>query len=150
MTALVNTDLSASLEDYLEAIFLIIRKKQAVRAKDIGEALKVGKASVTGALRALAGKGLINYAPYDVITLTEHGRDKAEDIVRRHEGLKNFFVRVLAVDKDEADASACRLEHEVSEEVLERFMSFMDYLEHSEKGKLIVSEFKKRCVSKDK
>ena len=83
--------LSASQEDYLEAIFHIISEKQAVRAKDIALRLKVKNASVTGALRILAGKGLVNYAPYDVISLTAEGKRIAEDIIRRHEVLHNFF-----------------------------------------------------------
>ena len=64
--------LTASLEDYLEAIFVIVARKQAVRAKDIARHLNVKNASVTR-VAALAERGLINYAPYDVITLTPSG-----------------------------------------------------------------------------
>ena len=52
--------LSASLEDYLEAIFWIIQSKGAARAKDITEKLKVKASSVTGALHALGEKKYIN------------------------------------------------------------------------------------------
>lgn len=71
-------ELSASLEDYLEAIYNVIQEKQAVRSKDIAETLKVSRSSVTSALHALADKKLINYAPYDIITLTTGGRNRAE------------------------------------------------------------------------
>ena len=77
--------LSSSLEDYLEAIFHIVGEKQAARAKDIAKRLKVNNSSVTGALRSLAEKGMINYAPYDVITLTTKGQKLAEDVVRRYQ-----------------------------------------------------------------
>ncbi len=80
--------LSASLEDYLEAIFHIIKQKQAVRAKDISRRLTVSSSSVTGALHSMAERGLINYAPYDVITLTAKGKAVAEDVIRRHEVLQ--------------------------------------------------------------
>ena len=66
--------LSASLEDYLKAIFRIVAVKQAARAKDISARLSVSNSSVTGALRTLADRGLINYAPYDLITLTPLGQ----------------------------------------------------------------------------
>jgi DtxR family Mn-dependent transcriptional regulator len=46
--------LSASMEDYLEAIFHIAADKQAARAKDIAKRLKVNNSSVTGALRILS------------------------------------------------------------------------------------------------
>lgn len=65
--------LSESLEDYLEAIYHIVSQKQAARATDISKRLNVNPSSVTGALRSLADKGLVNYAPYDIVTLTAEG-----------------------------------------------------------------------------
>ena len=67
-----SVQLSASLEDYIEAIYHIIGEKQVARGKDISSRLEVSGASVTEALRALAKKGLINYAPYEVITMTRN------------------------------------------------------------------------------
>ncbi|MBW1721830.1 MAG: DtxR family transcriptional regulator [Deltaproteobacteria bacterium] len=125
----VSRTLSASLEDYLEAIFHIIAEKQAARAKDISKRLKVGGSSVTGALRALADRGLINYAPYDVITLTANGKKVAEDVVRRHEVLRDFFVKVLAVEYGEADTAACKMEHAISKAILQRFIDFANFVE---------------------
>jgi DtxR family Mn-dependent transcriptional regulator len=69
MTVSDTMALSASLEDYLEAILRIVQEKQVARAKDVGKRLNVGRSSVTGALHALADRKLINYAPYDLRTL---------------------------------------------------------------------------------
>ena len=69
-----NANLSSSLEDYLEAIFNLLKESNIARSKDIAESLGVSRASVTGALRVLKEKGLANYKPYDYITLTETGR----------------------------------------------------------------------------
>ncbi|NOY68727.1 MAG: DtxR family transcriptional regulator [Deltaproteobacteria bacterium] len=132
MTA--NAVLSESLEDYLEAIFHIIAEKQAARAKDISRQLKVAGSSVTGALRSLAKKGLINYAPYDLITLTPAGRKAAKDVVRRHEALRDFFVNVLAVGYAEADEAACRIEHVISKNILERLIQFAEFVEICPRG----------------
>ena len=106
-----SSRLSDSLEDYLEAIFHIEEAKQAARAKDISERMHVAGSSVTGALQSLAKRKLINYSPYDLITLTEKGREAAKDIVRRHGVLRRFFVDVLDADPGEAEKSACRMEH---------------------------------------
>ena len=65
--------LSASLEDYLEAIFHVVEAKQASRAKDIADRLNVNSSSVTSALHALKERGLVNYEPYDLVTLTPEG-----------------------------------------------------------------------------
>jgi DtxR family Mn-dependent transcriptional regulator len=70
---ITNNDLSASLEDYLEAIYNLAEAKKVARSRDIAEALGVSRASVTGALRALKEKGLIEHEPYGYVTLTEAG-----------------------------------------------------------------------------
>ncbi|MDD3249975.1 MAG: metal-dependent transcriptional regulator [Smithellaceae bacterium] len=132
MTA--TATLTASLEDYLETIYHIIVEKQVARSKDIARKLKVSYASVTGALRALSDKGLINYSPYDVVTLTQKGKTAAEDIVRRHETLRDFFVNVLAVDWKDADDAACKMEHSIPDVILERFIQFAQFVEVCPRG----------------
>jgi DtxR family Mn-dependent transcriptional regulator len=122
-------DLSASLEDYLKAIAKITAEKQAARAKDISQRLDVNMSSVTGALRALADRGLVNYAPYEFVTLTEQGKEAAREVVRKHEGIRDFLIKVLAIDEETAEKTACQMEHAVSREVLDRFIQFVDYLE---------------------
>jgi len=112
--------LSESLEDYLEPIFHIVSKKRAARATDIRDRLGVSRSSVTGALRSLAERGLVNYAPYDIITLTPKGAEAAGDIAHRHEVLRDFFVNVLAVDESAANEAACGMEHHVGKVVLRR------------------------------
>ncbi len=129
-----NEPLSASLEDYLEAIFHIEQEKHAARAKDITERLQVSGASVTAALRTLAEKKLINYAPYDLITLTTVGKAIAEDVVHRHATLREFFIKVLAIEEKEAEEVACKMEHAMSENVLERLAQFIIFLETCPRG----------------
>ncbi|WP_300672443.1 metal-dependent transcriptional regulator [Desulfoluna sp.] len=122
-------ELSASLEDYLEAIYHVVSEKQAARAKDIARKTGVNSSSVTGALRSLAEKGYINYAPYDLITLTAKGQQHARDVVRRHEALKDFFIRVLFIESVEAEETACKMEHTVSRAVLDRIISLMEFID---------------------
>lgn len=129
-----NEPLSASLEDYLEAIFHIESEKHAARAKDITERLQVSGASVTAALRTLAEKKLINYAPYDLITLTTKGKAIAEDVVHRHATLREFFIKVLAIDEKEAEEVACKMEHAMSENVVDRLTQFINFLEACPRG----------------
>lgn len=126
--------LTASMEDYLETIFRIIAEKEAVRPKDIARRLKIANSSVTGALRALAEKKLINYAPYDVITLTAIGKEAANDVIRRHEVLRDFFVNVLSVEPSEADRAACQMEHSIPKGILERFVRFARFVEVCPRG----------------
>jgi DtxR family Mn-dependent transcriptional regulator len=139
-------NLSASLEDYLEAIYRIVAEKQVARARDVSRRLGVGRSSVTGALHALADRELIHYAPYDLVTLTDRGREVAEGVARRHEVIGDFFVSVLAVDPAEADAAACKLEHAVSENVLGRLLDFIDFVDRCPRGGARwIEGFKQAC-----
>ena len=126
--------LSANMEDYLETIYHIVSEKKAARAKDIAVRMAVNSASVTGALRLLADKGHINYAPYDVITLTPDGETLARDIVRRHEILKDFFTKVLDVDEREAEDTACKMEHAVSPIIIDRLVRFVEFIQICPRG----------------
>ena len=129
-----ETRLSASLEDYLEVIALIIQDKKVARAKEIAARLQVSRSSVTEAFRALAKKKLINYAPYEVITLTDKGQAVAEDIILRHHALKDFFIKVLDVDEKIADIGACRIEHAAPRDIIDRMIRFVQFLEKCPRG----------------
>jgi DtxR family Mn-dependent transcriptional regulator len=121
--------LSASLEDYLETIFLLVQRNRVARSRDIARRLEVNRSSVTGALKSLAEKGLVNYERYGYITLTEQGDRVARDVVRRHETLKDFFVKVLAVNEVEADKAACQMEHAIPRHIVERLIDFAEFVE---------------------
>ncbi len=120
-------EVSASLEDYLEAILHIVDAKQAARAKDIVDRLGVHNSSVTQALRALSEKGLVNYAPYDIVTLTDEGRRIAADVAKRHQALRQFLVEVLGISLERAETEACRLEHAVSGQVINRISKLIEF-----------------------
>jgi DtxR family Mn-dependent transcriptional regulator len=138
------------MEDYLEAIYHISSEKQAARAKDIAERLKVNKSSVTGALRSLSEKGYVNYAPYDIITLTADGQELAKDVVRRHETLKDFFVKILLLDEQEAEEASCKVEHAISEKILDRLISFVEFMEICPRGgREWLKGFRRHCENGD-
>lgn len=144
MSEIMN--LSASLEDYLETIFHIISEKQVARAKEIASRLKVSRSSVTEAFRSLAQKGLINYSPYEVITLTPKGQEVAKDIIHRHQALKDFFIKILAIDENLAEEGACRIEHSAPREIIGRITKFVNFIEKSPKGgKELVKNFTTYC-----
>lgn len=130
----IRTDekLSASLEDYLEAIYHLSVGQDVARSKDIADSMGVSRASVTGALRALSEKGLVHYKPYGYTTLTEKGLEAAGRVARRHEVLGLFFEHVLGVDAATAQSAACRTEHTLGPEVTARLMAFVEFLSHTQ------------------
>lgn len=120
-------ELTESLEDYLESIYRNIVKKNAARVKDIAADLGVRYPSVTSALKTLEKRGLINYEPYGIITLTADGLAVALRITEKHRLLRTFFSEVLAVDQAVADETACRLEHGIPAEVFVRLVQFFKF-----------------------
>jgi DtxR family Mn-dependent transcriptional regulator len=129
-----KTDLSASLEDYIEAIYHIIAEKLVARSKEIAARLNVSRASVTEALRALSKKGLINYSPYEAITLTDEGKEVAEDVIFRHDALKRFFIEILTIDESIAEEGACKIEHAAPPEIIARMISFTEFMKVCPRG----------------
>jgi len=126
---MIENELSASLEDYLEAIYLISQDKIVAQANKIAEFLQVSKSSVSSALNRLSKKGLINYTPYEAISLTNKGKAVARRVLNRHEEIKNFLTDVLAINETTAQVNACRLEHVLDKEVLGQMKRFKDFLE---------------------
>lgn len=127
LTDSTETDsLSASLEDYLEAILQLERSCRVARVSDIADQLSVSRPSVTGALKNLASRGLVDHARYGHVTLTEEGAGIAEEVERRHVAIRDFLVGVLAIPEDKAEATACKLEHVLEPDVLAHFVSYAE------------------------
>ena len=142
----LNKKLSASLEDYLEAIFVLSQPGKVPRCKNIAEHLQVARSSVTGALRHLAEKQMIHYKPYGDITLTEKGQRMAGRIVRRHEALEAFFCDVLDVEPELARRSACLAEHAIGAEITGRLMAWREFLaDEQAAGRDIAAAFRAFC-----
>ena len=149
MVAVKSKKLSASLEDYLEAIFNLAGDSNVARSKDIASLLGVSKSSVTGALRVLKRKGLANYKPYDYVTLTEAGRAAAAEVVRKHNILKSFFVNVLGIEMDIAQQAACKAEHALGTEVIARLLRFIEFVTQENKdGYDLASKFEEFCENR--
>ena len=120
--------LSASLEDYVEAILRLERASRVARVSEIAEQLNVSRPSVTGAMKSLAARGLVSHAPYGHVTLTEEGAKVAAEVERRHLLIRDFLTDVLSIPGDKAEAAACRLEHVLEPDVLAHFVSYSERL----------------------
>ncbi len=120
-----KTNLSESLEDYLETILDLQTTNTVARSKDIAERLDIKRGSVTGMLKKLAAQELINYEPYGFVTLTPKGEKIAKSIEKRHIFFRDFFLNVLKVDEKVADDTACRMEHIMDSATYKKFKDFI-------------------------
>jgi len=125
--------ITVSMEDYIEAIYLLCLKNGHTRVKDIAKKLKVKASSVSEILDKLKERELIEHEKYGLITLTEKGRKVAEEIYHKHQVLLSFLVEVLGVDPKVAEKDACAMEHSISPQTLEKLVAFVEKLKRSEK-----------------
>jgi len=102
-------------EMYLESILVLSNKLDSVRAINIVEFMNFSKPSVSRALSILKSDGFISVDDDGFITLTKSGREIAEKMYERHQMLTEVLTR-LGVSKDVAEADACKIEHDISDE----------------------------------
>ena len=136
--------ISQKLEDYLEAIFHLMAEKRVARVRDIARSMGVRMPTVTGALKHLAEHGLVNYEPYQYVTLTSEGVKIARGMIRRHDVLKRFMADVLALPEDIAEHDACGMEHALSDETLDRLIQFLEFIKTCpEAGDDLIDNFRR-------
>lgn len=131
MSAEHTPPLSNTLEDYLVTIFHLEMERGAARSRDIADAQGVSRSTVTSALKALAARRLIEYQPYSLVRLTPRGEPLAREIAHRNMILRRLFGDVLQLDRQLAEATACRVEHAVDAQVIKRLGQFLLYLERT-------------------
>ena len=112
--------LTRSVEDYLKAIYRLSLDGQPATTTAIAQALLLAPPSVSGMIRRLSEQGLLEHAPYRGVALTAEGRRAAVRMVRRHRIIEAYLVGRLGYTWDTVHDEAERLEHAVSEELIER------------------------------
>ena len=120
---------SATVEDYIKRIYLVSEKsgKKQVSMGHVAKALEVVPGTATTMVKTLADSGLVKYAPRAGVRLTEHGRKLALHVLRRHRLIEEFLVKVLGFDWSEVHDEAERMEHVVSDLLLERIDSYLGH-----------------------
>lgn len=124
-------NLTPSLEDYLEAILRLERKNRVARVKDIAALLDVQMPSVTGALKNLRSKELVNYERNSFISLTDQGMEIAIGVEKKHHLLAEFLEEILLLPTEKAHAEACEIEHVVSPDTTARLKSLTLFLKET-------------------
>ncbi|HJS47048.1 MAG TPA: metal-dependent transcriptional regulator [Gemmatimonadales bacterium] len=121
MTAALRTGtLTRSVEDYLKAIYHLSGAGQPATTSDIAQHLDVSAPSVSGMVKRLADQGLLEHAPYKGVELTAEGRRAALRMLRRHRIIETYLVERLGYTWDTVHVEAERLEHAVSEALIDR------------------------------
>jgi DtxR family Mn-dependent transcriptional regulator len=138
--------LTPTMEDYLEALFILGKELKAIRVKDIAKRMNVKLPTVTSMLNTLVRRGLVNHEKYEYVELTNKGLKIAREVDRYHRVLRSFLTDILQIDIEQADEEACKMEHAISPATLERLVEFMEFVEVCPRvGLEWLEYFKKYC-----
>ncbi|MBR5457178.1 MAG: metal-dependent transcriptional regulator [Kiritimatiellae bacterium] len=117
--------MTQSLEDYLEAIHRLIESAGSACVRDVANLLNVKMPSVVKAIHELKSLELVTQEPYSSIKLTAKGARLAKTVHARHKLLTSFLVK-LGVSPITADIDACRMEHILSAETLDKIRTYTE------------------------
>ena len=122
----MKSDLSASRQDYLEAILELSNENGQIRSIDIAEKLSVSRASVNKAIGILKTSGYVIQERYSYLSLTDSGKNAAGAVKERHSTIKCFLIDLLGVSEATAESDACKIEHCISPETLEKLKMYLN------------------------
>jgi DtxR family Mn-dependent transcriptional regulator len=115
---------SQTVENYLKAIYVAQGSSDdpgsLVPMGQLASALGVVPGTATTMVKTLADSGLVRYEPYMGVRLTAAGEKLAAMVLRRHRLIEQFLVQVLGMNWSEVHEEAERLEHAVSERLIDR------------------------------
>jgi DtxR family Mn-dependent transcriptional regulator len=119
--------LTRSIEDYLKAIYRLSPEGRPASTSDIAHLLELSAPSVSGMVKRLSELGLLEHVPYKGVQLTEAGRRAALRMVRRHRLIEAYLVQFLGYGWDIVHPEAERLEHAVSDTLVERMAAALGH-----------------------
>ncbi|GAB6166354.1 metal-dependent transcriptional regulator [Thermostilla marina] len=113
-------------ENYLKAMYRLAAPDHPwVGTGELAAVLGLSPGTVTSMLKSLHAKELVDYQAYRGARLTSQGESIALRILRRHRLLESFLARVLDLGWDEVHDDAERMEHVVSDFLIERIDTYL-------------------------
>ncbi len=131
--------LSQAIQDYLKTIYKL-EEDGTVSTTAIAKELNISGASVTGMLKRLASMKLVDYNSYKGVRLTNEGRKIALEIIRHHRLLELYLREALGFPLEKIHDEACRLEHVVSKDFLQKIEEILGNPEYDPHGHPIPSK----------
>ena len=122
--------LSTAVENYLKHIYTLGQADGPERLVGMGrlaETLGVVPGTATAMVKRLAKARLLTYEPYGGVRLTSRGQAAALRVLRRHRLVESLLVHTLGLDWSEVHDEAERLEHAVSDKLLDRIDAVLGF-----------------------
>jgi DtxR family transcriptional regulator, Mn-dependent transcriptional regulator len=111
---------SDSVEEYVEGIYRLQTEADLVSTGEVAAYMCVSAGSSTTMIKKLAEMGLAFHEPYQGIRLSPSGERLAKRLIRAHRLLEVFLMRTLDLSWAEVHELACKLEHYVTDDLVDR------------------------------
>lgn len=125
---------SESTENYLTELLRLEERGVRATTSELADRLAVARPSVSGMLERLAEDGFVVRERYRPVRLTRRGRAAARRVLHRHRLIETFLVDILGLPADRVHAEAHRLEHAMSDEVVQRLDRWLGHPRHDPHG----------------
>jgi DtxR family Mn-dependent transcriptional regulator len=130
-----------TIEEYIEVIYSLEKKRGSAHTNDIALKLKVKPPSVTEMLQKLHDLGLVNYKPYQGTKLSSSGTKIAQELMQKHRTLAKFF-EIIDIDKETAEVDACQIEHHVTAKTIRQLKKFIEFVQKAPCDPIWLKHFK--------
>jgi len=118
--------MSSAGEDLLEAACLFLeREKRMPTIMDIEGRLSLDLDKIKDAASELEKEGYLRLKEGNIIELSEKGVEVGSRTMKKHSVLECFLSEILGMERTAASEEACILEHDISNETLDRLEGFM-------------------------
>lgn len=114
-------------EDYLEAVYHLIKDKGYATTSDISTVLSVKPPTVSNMIGKLTARGYLEHEPYRGTKLTQSGERMARSVIKRHQVISEF-LSMLGVDDETGFEDTEGIEHHVQPTTLRRLERLAEYL----------------------
>lgn len=118
-----------SQEDYVEAIFSLIRNKGYARVSDIAHRLGINSASVSKMVRKLDEDGILVYEKYRGLNLTPEGFTQGQMLYERHQLLEAFLGYLGLTDDEAVHQTVEGIEHHFNPLALQQIENLVRFIQ---------------------
>jgi DtxR family Mn-dependent transcriptional regulator len=119
--------LSDKMRRYLKAIHTLRGKEERVSVSEVADNMGVAVASASHMMKRLADLDFVEHTPYKGVELTASGEKEALLLIRRHRLIELFLTEVVNLPWDQVHEEAERLEHAISDQLLERIAEILGH-----------------------
>ncbi len=125
-------------EDVMKCIYMLNTRKMEVSSLNIQERLGISSLSLKQTLNKLGARQMITPS---TLTLSAKGIKRAEQLIRAHRLWESYMVTKMGMDSNQIHEEAERLEHHLSDEMLNEVAADLNYPETDPHGSPIPKGF---------